>query len=214
MVTCTPKPAQPNPDWDTIISKQGLVNIRKMDSTLQVELRYSSTNNFMGKDVYGTLETAYLQSEAAQMLVKAHAILKENHPDYNLLIYDAARPRRIQQILWDVVDLPENEKSNYVANPLTGSIHNYGCAVDLTIVDGDKIPLDMGTGYDDFTERAHTDNEAALVEQHKLTPLQVENRHILRDVMRQAGFLPLDTEWWHFDAFPRQETKTRFTIIE
>ena len=131
-----------------------------------------------------------------------------------LLIWDAARPRRIQQILWDTVEIPLTERSQYVANPKSGSIHNYGCAVDLTLVDASGNALDMGTGYDDFSRLAHIDKENELVSAGELTNEQVEHRLLLRSVMTKAGFIPINSEWWHFDAFTREETKSRFKIVE
>jgi D-alanyl-D-alanine dipeptidase len=201
-------------DWDSVFTSQGLLNVKDADSTIRVHLRYSTTDNFIGKDLYGSLEEAYLRPEALEMLQQASQLLQKDHPDLRLLIYDAARPRRIQQVLWDESGIPESERNQYVANPKQGSIHNYGCAVDLTLVYINGEQLDMGTGYDNFTPVAHTDQEQLLVEQHKLTQKQVANRRILRTVMSKAGFLPLSSEWWHFDAFPRSEITERFTIVE
>lgn len=210
----TSKNRQENTDWDKIYTEQGLERIDTLNTGIKVGLRYSTTNNFVGKDVYGDLEDAYLQPEAANKLYTAAKLLKESNPEFRLLIYDTARPRRIQQILWDVVDIPLQERSKYVANPASGSIHNYGCAVDLTIIDESGQELDMGTDYDDFSPLAHTDKEEELVNEGKLTMDQYQNRLLLRDVMTRAGFLPLQSEWWHFDAFSREETKQRFKIVE
>lgn len=212
--SCTASKKKQNTDWDKIYTEQGLERIDTLETGIKVGLRYSTTNNFVGKDVYGDLEDAYLQPEAAQKLYSAVELLQASNPEYMLLIYDAARPRRIQQILWDVVDIPIQERSKYVANPASGSIHNYGCAVDLTIIDGSGKELDMGTDYDDFSSLAHTDNEEELINEGKLTREQHQNRLLLRDVMTRAGFLPLRSEWWHFDAFSREETKTRFKVVE
>jgi D-alanyl-D-alanine dipeptidase len=164
--------------------------------------------------VYGDLEDAYLQPEALSKLYNAANLLKESHPELKLLIWVAARPRRIQQVLWDKVDIPLPERAQYVANPESGSIHNYGAAVDLTLADSLGKPLDMGTDYDDFNEIAHIDKEQDLVEKGLLTELQVKNRQVLRSVMLEAGFIPINSEWWHFDAFSRSETKNRFKIVE
>ena len=212
--SCTASKKEQNTDWEKIYTEQGLERIDTLETGIKVGLRYSTTNNFVGKDVYGDLEDAYLQPEAAQKLYSAADLLQASNPEYSLLIYDAARPRRIQQILWDVVDIPIQERSKYVANPASGSIHNYGCAVDLTIIDGSGKELDMGTDYDDFSSLAHTDNEEKLITEGKLTREQHQNRLLLRDVMTRAGFLPLRSEWWHFDAFSREETKKRFKIVE
>lgn len=218
---CTPKNDKPSPmvnyesfNWDSLFTTQGLLNVRDADSTILVDLRYSSENNFIGKDLYGSLEEAYLQPETLEKLLQASALLKQRHPDLRLLIYDTTRPRRVQQILWDEVDIPLEERSKYVANPQSGSIHNYGGAVDLTLIEKDGRELDMGTDFDDFSPKAHIDREQELIERDTLTKKQVMNRKILRDVMTDAGFIPLRTEWWHFDAYPRDETTEKFEIVE
>ncbi len=201
-------------DWDKEFASQGLQKIDTDTTQILVELKYATTDNFMGKNVYGNLKTGYLQPEALDKLLKAQHFLKKEAPELRLLIYDVARPRRIQQVLWDSSDLPLEERSQYIANPKSGSIHNYGCAVDLTLATADGTPLDMGTGYDDFSTLAHSDNEDELVAKGLLTPQQRKNRLLLRSVMIEAGLLPLDSEWWHFDAFSRSETKMRFKIVE
>ena len=193
---------------------QGLVNVQSLDSTIRVDLRYSTTNNFVGVDVYGDLENAYLQPEPARMLAQANAYLKEQHPSYTLYIFDAARPRQVQQILWDTLDYPAAEKPKYVADPQKGSIHNYGAAVDLTIAGPDGQPLDMGTHYDYFGVLAYPTQEATMLAQGKLTQAQVDNRKLLRTVMGQAGFSSIKTEWWHFNAFSRAEADRRYGIVE
>ena len=199
---------------DTII-KHDLVNIQELDPTLLVELKYSTTDNFMKMDVYGDLETCYLRKVPAEMLEKAHSILKETHPDLRLLIYDGLRPRSIQWILWNTLnDIPESERSNFVADPRLGSIHNFGAAVDLTVTHKNGVSLDMGTHYDYFGDLAYPRLEDSLVVVGDLKQEQVNNRLILRDAMTQAGFSPITTEWWHFDSFPYKETKRKFSIIE
>ena len=193
---------------------KGLVNVQSIDSSIRVDLRYSTTNNFVGVDVYGDLNNAYLQEEPARRLAQANAYLKEREPDYTLYVFDAVRPRRVQQILWDTLDYPEREKPKYVANPQEGSIHNYGAAVDLTVADARGKPLDMGTGFDYFGVLAYPTKEEELLAQGKLTEKQLANRRLLREVMTQAGFTPIKTEWWHFNAFSRKEADRRYGIVE
>lgn len=212
LVSCSE--SKKEPVWHEIYTKQGLEVVKADSANIKVLLRYSTADNFLGKDVYGNLEDAYLQPEALSKLYKASELLSKSHPELKLLIWDAARPRRIQQVLWDKADIPLPERSQYVANPESGSIHNYGCAIDLTLADSAGNPLDMGTDYDDFSETAHIDNEEELVSKGVLTDLQVQNRSILRSVMTKAGFIPIRSEWWHFDAFSREETKARFKIVE
>ena len=197
------------------ISKHDLVDIQELDPTLLVELKYSTTDNFMKMDVYGDLETCYLRKVPAEMLEKAHSILKENHPNLRLLIYDGLRPRSIQWTLWNTLsDVPELERTNFVADPRSGSIHNFGAAVDLTVAHKNGVSLDMGTHYDYFGDLAFPRLEDSLVFVGDLKQEQVNNRLILRHAMTEAGFSPITTEWWHFDSFPYKETKTKFTIIE
>lgn len=202
------------------MQKQGLVDVQKIDPSILVELKYSTTDNFVGKDVYGDLTRAYMQPMAAQKLAKASQYLQEHHPDLRLLVYDAARPRQAQWNLWNALpDVPERERRKYVADPRQGSIHNYGCAVDLTVAtkegrSGAPAPLDMGTKYDFFGELAYPSREAALLKAGKLTKAQLDNRQILRTAMLQGGFTPIEYEWWHFNALSRERAKATFQIVE
>ncbi|MEC9376790.1 MAG: M15 family metallopeptidase [Candidatus Neomarinimicrobiota bacterium] len=198
-----------------VIIKNDLVNIQELDPTIIVELKYSTTDNFMNMDVYGDLEICYLRKAPAQMLVEAHTSLKGSYPNLRLLVYDGLRPRSIQWKLWKtLVDVPEAERTQFVADPRSGSIHNFGAAVDLTLADSSGNPLDMGTKYDYFGELAFPTLEDSLLTIGQLTNKQISNRHILRKIMQDAGFSPITTEWWHFDAFPYQVTKSKYEIIE
>lgn len=193
---------------------QGLVNIQDIDPDITVELKYSTTDNFVKKDVYGDLTNAYLQPEIAKKLAKASASLKKGKPGYKLLIYDAARPNSVQYILWDALDVPLQQKPQYVADPKVGSIHNFGCAVDLTVVNGAGVPLDMGTPYDFFGPLAYPRMESQMLKAGKLSKTQLANRNILRKVMNEAGFRTNTTEWWHFDGLSRAAAKAKYGIIK
>lgn len=193
---------------------QGLVKLKEVDSSIVVHLRYSTTDNFVGVDVYGDFDEAYMQPEPAKMLAQANQYLKEINPDYSLYIYDAVRPRSVQQILWDTLDRPVEEKHKYVANPQEGSIHNYGAAVDLTIADAEGQPIDMGTDFDYFGVKAYPIHEEEMIAQGELTEAQVANRRLLRDVMTRAGFSTITSEWWHFNAMSRDEADQRYGIVE
>lgn len=197
--------------------KQGLVNIQNIDPGIRVELKYSTKDNFVGKDVYGDLSKAYLQPDMAKKLAKANGILKKNKPGYTLLVYDAARPNSVQYILWKALDslkIPAKNKPQYVADPKIGSIHNFGCAVDLTVVNEEGIPLDMGTPYDFFGPLAYPRMELQLLREEKITTRQVANRNILREAMTQAGFSVNPTEWWHFDGMSRNAARSRYGILK
>ncbi|GAB3641734.1 M15 family metallopeptidase [Spirosoma arcticum] len=204
---------------EAAMQKQGLVDVQKVEPTIEVDLKYSTTDNFVGKDVYGDLVRAYLQPMAARKLANASKYLQTKHPNLRLLVYDAARPRAAQWNLWNALPkLPERERRKYVADPRKGSIHNYGCAVDLTVakVDGNGAPepLDMGTKYDYFGPLAYPSQEAALLKAGKLTKAQIDNRQILRTAMRQGGFSGIAYEWWHFNAVSREKAKAMFRIVE
>ncbi len=194
--------------------EHGLINIHDLDTSIIVELKYSTTDNFLGKDVYGGMKNAYLQPDVAEMLVRSQKFLKSIHPEFSLIVYDAARPRSIQQKMWDAVDAPFQEKIRFLANPANGSIHNFGAAVDVSIVDADGNPLDMGTGFDYMGELAYPSLEDEMLEQGRLEPFHIENRRLLRRVMRHGGFWGIQSEWWHFNACSRAEAWERYQIIE
>jgi len=194
---------------------QGLVNLEEYIPGIKVELKYSTTDNFFGQDVYGELTSAYLQPEVADLLKKAQEKLKSEYPNLTLLIYDAVRPLSVQQVLWDNLDRPDSIKPLYVADPKVGSLHNFGVAVDLTIFDNESgSPLDMGTTYDFFGYEAYPDREMEMMAAGKLTRAQLANREILRRIMHTSGFLGIGSEWWHFNAFSRQEAGEKFEIIK
>ncbi|MEZ4900484.1 MAG: M15 family metallopeptidase [Spirosomataceae bacterium] len=195
--------------------KHGLVDVQQLDPTIQVDLKYSTTDNFIKEDVYGDLERAYLQPMAANKLIRANQFLKKEQPNYTLLVYDGARPRSVTKIFWQRMShLPYNRREDFVADPAIGSIHNFGCAVDLTIVDKQGKVLDMGTEFDFFGQLAEPRREVAMLKAGKLTRQQIENRQLLRRVMTKAGFTSIQTEWWHFNAMSRAQAKAKYGFIE
>ena len=192
--------------------RQGLIDIQQIDSTIKVELKYSTPDNSLNQDVYGDLEKCFLQKRVALKLAQAQQQLKSINPGYSLKVFDGARPRRIQKEMWKIVrNTPQQE---YVADPQKGSIHNYGAAIDLTVVDGKDQELDMGTPYDFFGDFAKPTLESKFLKQGKLSKEQINNRKTLREVMTKAGFLPILNEWWHFEAFPKQAVRKKYKIIE
>ncbi|SHN19845.1 D-alanyl-D-alanine dipeptidase [Cyclobacterium lianum] len=193
----------------------GLVNIRERIPEVYVELKYSTEDNFFGKDVYGELTRCYMQPEVAEMLEVAYRELKSGNPELTFLIYDAVRPQSVQQILWDELDKPDSLKPLYVADPKVGSLHNYGVAVDLTLaVAASGEPLDMGTGYDFFGYAAYPDREEEMLAAGRISEEQVANRKILREVMLAAGFTGIGSEWWHFNAYSRKVAAQKFEIVK
>ncbi|MDG3007416.1 M15 family metallopeptidase [Paludisphaera mucosa] len=164
-----------------------LVDLATLDPRIRLEIRYATADNFLGVPVY-TTSRAFLQRPAAEALARAQARLAER--GFGLLIYDGYRPWHVTKLFR--VATPEKYHA-FVADPAGGSRHNRGCAVDLTLYDlKSSAPLDMPTGYDDFSARAYSDSPDA-------TPTQAANRAILRQALEAEGFLHLPEEWWHYD---------------
>jgi len=200
-------------DWDKHLKDMGFVNIQDLDPTIQVHLIYATASNFMNKPVYENITKAWLHPDAAQKLIQAQRNLKREHPSYSLLVYDAARPMEVQRQMWELVR--GTPYVYYVSNPINqNGRHNYGMAVDITIVDTNGQPLPMGTPIDFFGEEAHTDQEPALVKTGKITANEYQNRRLLRRVMQQASFTSVTSEWWHFNACSAEVAKTKYKIIE
>jgi D-alanyl-D-alanine dipeptidase len=164
-----------------------LVELVKLDPTIKLDIHYASSNNFMGTPFYSQAR-AFLQRPTAEALVRANA--KLHLQGYGLLIFDGYRPWYVTKMFWDGTPVSGH---TYVADPSKGSKHNRGCAVDLTVYDlRTGRPLDMPSGYDEMTERAHSDYMGG-------TPQQNANRALLRSVMEAEGFTVNPSEWWHFD---------------
>lgn len=193
----------------------GLVDVEEVISGIYVDLKYSTTDNFFGKDVYGDLYRCYLQPEVAEMLKKAHRKLQEDHPNLTFLVYDGVRPQSVQQILWDELDKPDSIKPLYVADPKVGGLHNYGVAVDLTLADAETgEALDMGTPFDYFGYPAYPDREKQMLKEGKIKQEHVNNREILRKVMKYGGFTGIGSEWWHFNAYSRKDAAQKYGIVK
>ena len=194
--------------------EKGLVNVQDLDSSILIDIKYSTTDNFMQEDMYGNFNKAYLQKNVAEKVVKAQQLLKEINPELSLLIYDAVRPRHIQQKMWNALDMPISEKIKFVSNPKNGSLHNFGAAVDLTLASLTGEALDMGTAFDYIGELAYPTLEMQNLKAGLLTKQQIENRKLLRKVMYQAGFFNIQTEWWHFNSCYRKEARELYDIVE
>lgn len=198
---------------EVALSQAGYVNVRELDPTLQVSLMYARADNFVGSVLYDDLRQAYLHPEAAAALVKAQKRLKQLHPELSLKIYDAARPMHIQQKMWNKVK--NTSMKIYVSNPAHGGgLHNYGLAVDITLCDAKGDSLPMGTKIDHLGIAAHIDQENQLVAKGAISKRAQQNRQLLRQVMRYAGFKPLRTEWWHFNFKSRAEAKRLYKVIK
>ena len=191
---------------NTVVNKYGLVvieNVKQLQQTvlknadmqmvdiknhipgLILDLRYAGTDNFMNQELYPPITTTYLRRPAADSLAIIQKKLNES--GLGLKIFDAYRPYSVTEKMWVPV-----QDDRYAANPKNGSGHNRGIAVDLTIINlNTKEELNLGTGFDNFSDTAH----------HDFTNLPEEvlqNRLLLKTVMEQHGFNALDTEWWHY----------------
>lgn len=195
------------------MERQGMVDVADVDSTIRVSLMYSRADNFTGQVLYTDLREACLHPKAARALAEAQRRLTAVRPDLTLIVYDAARPMSIQQKMWDTVK--RTDKRIYVSNPQNGGgLHNYGMAVDVSLCDratGDT--LDMGTCIDHLGPCAHTDDEEGLVRRGVMSPGAKRNRELLRSCMTAAGFVPLRTEWWHFNLISRAEARRGYKAV-
>jgi zinc D-Ala-D-Ala dipeptidase len=181
---------------------------------VRVELKYATTDNFMHRNVYGDWRKCLLVPDAHRMLEVAHAILLERQKNLTFVMYDCARPRSVQLMMWDVVK--GTPQQGYVADPhsKTGSMHNTGCAVDISLFDVEKnAPLDMGTPYDFFGKQAEPRHEHEQWKAGQLTAEAWANRLLLREVMLRAGFRPLGHEWWHFDCADGKTARRKYAVI-
>jgi D-alanyl-D-alanine dipeptidase len=177
-----------------------------------VDLRYAGLRNFVGRDLYGTLDCSWLHRLAAEGLERAAEQLTREAPGHRLLVLDALRPHRVQVQLWDHLD--GTGLRQYVADPARGSIHSFGMALDATLIDATGRELDMGTGFDEMTELSHPRLEAQHLASGALTRMQLQHRELLRRVLALGNFNGIDNEWWHFDMLDRQHVRQHFTRID
>jgi zinc D-Ala-D-Ala dipeptidase len=200
-------------DLEQRMLQNGLVDVQRLDPSIRVDLKYANAHNFMGANVYDGLSRAYLRPSAAAKLIRASELLQQRHAELRLLVIDAVRPRSVQHKMWKRV--AGTPMQRYVANPHSGSMHNYGTAVDVTLYCTEAgEALDMGTPVDHFGPLAHPNLESKFLQEGKLSAQQIANRRILRSAMRDAGWIVLPIEWWHFDAFPVKYTRRTYSIIE
>ncbi|SFF62035.1 D-alanyl-D-alanine dipeptidase [Duganella sp. CF458] len=185
-------------------------HLRTIDG-IAVDLRYAGPDNFVGRDLYSPLDCAWLHRDAAAAIEGVVAYLARRAPGCKVLLLDALRPHRVQEQLWDA--LAGTSLQMYLAPPERGSIHSFGMAVDITILDPSGRELDMGTGFDDMTELSHPALEARHLASGELTTAQIANRQLLRDAMFQAGFAGINSEWWHFDCGDRVLVRRDYTKV-
>lgn len=224
--------AQSNVDFDAKMQEYNLVDIQTLAGAedIVVELKYSTTDNFVGKDMYLDLDRAYLTPDFAQKVIRAQQILRERNPQLTLLIYDAARPISVQRYMRKLVEGTQFQE--FVADGTKGGRHNYGVAVDLTIATNQGVPLDMGAGFDDFTDAAavkgtsDTNDQAnrnikvytayinSLVKRGLISQQAANNRLLLVEVMIEAGLYPYRREWWHYEELtPMSEVRQKRRLL-
>ena len=204
---------EPSSKLEKAAQDAGLIPLKAVLKDVKVDLKYSSTDNFVGKDLYGSFNTCYVLPELAEKLKLAQLFLNTRYPSYRFVVYDGVRPLRVQRKMWHSLDIPRDQKEKFLAEPGGRSMHNYGAAVDLSILDQYGEPLDMGTPFDHRGERAYPSKEAELLKQGDLSKQQVQNRRLLRDVMTKAGFNSIPTEWWHFSIKSKREIVGNYDLV-
>ena len=214
VAACQPAKEQGKSDVEKELELIGLQNVAEEIPGVEVYMVYATSYNFMGRVLYEGLDEAYLVPEAMEKLRKANDLLRKKRLDLHLVVYDAARPRSIQQQMWKVVE--NTELQDFVANPNKsgGGPHNYGIAVDVTLVDCTGHPIPMGSEYDYFGDRSRVDLEAQLIENGEINRRELLNRQLLREIMTEAGWLVEPSEWWHFNAMPLSEASQKLTVIQ
>ena len=161
-----------------------MVDITELDSTIIIDLRYATADNFLG-DTLDSANICLLRRNVAERLVKVQKYLRQKN--LGLKIWDGYRPLSVQKKMWQ--KLPD---SKFVADPKHGSNHNRGAAVDVTLVDLQGNELEMPTGFDDFSEKAH-------IKSQDVSAVAKRNRVILQQAMKKFGFKTINSEWWHFN---------------
>ncbi len=164
-----------------------LVELISLEPTICLDIRYATKNNFAGRAVY-TQSRAFLQKPAALALLRANEELEPF--GYGLMIFDGYRPWRVTKLFWDITP---NEDKRFVANPKTGSRHNRGCAVDVSLYDlktGEEVK--MTSAYDEMSHRSYKNYAGGTVDQRKA-------RDLLIKTMKSQGFTVHPYEWWHYD---------------
>lgn len=191
-----------------------LVNINSLDSNIRVVLHYSTSQNFLNKPLYDGLTDCYLPCEVAIKLCNAEHFLNSKFPNYHIIVFDAVRPLHIQKQMWDELQMPSEEKINYLAHPNDISLHNYGAAVDVGIIGNNDVLLNMGTPFDFFGELSEPKREKEFLEKGTLSKESLANRLLLRDVMTKAGFTIITSEWWHFNATNKITAASKYQLID
>ena len=187
-----------------------LIEITDMEG-IRMDLRYATFDNVTGHDMYCGIQRAFIHKDALPKLKKVLSIIAKELPGYSLVIFDAARPMYAQTILKQSV--AGTPYSHFVSSGKTGGLHNYGLALDLGLADSLGVLLDMGADFDSFERCAGIVGEADALKSGRLTQEQINNRNLLRKIMKRAGWVMLPSEWWHFNAFTRTYTKEHYPLF-
>ena len=186
--------------------------IETLGEGIELDLRYATPHNFAGRVLYDGLDCAWLRREAAEGLEQAARWLAEQRPGWRLRLLDALRPHRVQVALW--AQLAGTPEQAYLADPARGSIHSFGMAVDVTLLDPQGRETDMGSGFDEMSLLSHP----ALNDEHlalgALGAAQVTARGWLHAAMARGGFRGIPTEWWHFDHGDRERVRREFPRVD
>ncbi|HKY60168.1 MAG TPA: M15 family metallopeptidase [Gemmatimonadota bacterium] len=166
-------------------AQEELVDVGALDPGLVLDMRYARPDNFLGRAVYDEPRCLLVPDAARRLLAAERALRAEG---FRLVVWDCYRPLSVQREMWKILPDP-----TYVADPARGSRHNRGAAVDVGLLTLDGTPVPLPTGHDDFTPRAHRDATDLPVE-------AIAGRERLERAMESAGWIPLPSEWWHFDA--------------
>lgn len=166
------------------ISDSVFVNLKEYSQDFEYDMKYATEDNFLKAKVYDCAE-CFLRLKTIHALIKANEKFVEK--GYKIKIFDCYRPLDIQKKMWEIVSNPE-----FVANPVKGSMHNRGGAVDITLVDIHGKELDMGTSFDFFgIEASHS--------YPNVSEVVLENRKLLKTIMMNSNFNSFDSEWWHYN---------------
>lgn len=197
------------------LESYGLVDIKHLAPKILSDIRYSTPNNFTGKILYRESFGLYAVPPLAQAIADICKWIEKNIPNYQLMLFDAARPLSVQKEMFEIVRGSALEP--YIANPngdISGGFHNYGLAVDMTLADSHGKLLDMGTDYDFFGVESHSFTEQYLFEKGKISPTALANRYLLYSIAGRFGLLPHPKEWWHFQFSYSEESKKPYQLLD
>ena len=192
---------------DFATADSSMVEITRLKG-VRMDLRYATFDNVTGHDLYCGVQRAFVHKDAAAKLRKAIKMMQREMTGSELVIFDASRPLYAQEALRKTVR--GTPYSAYVSSPATGGLHNFGLALDLSITDSTGALLDMGTDFDSFERCAGEVGEAEALKSGRLTQQQIDNRNKLRKIMKGAGWVPLGSEWWHFNAYPSKYVRENY----